>query len=460
MIKAVIFDLDGVLVDAREFHYEALNNSLAKFGYTITREEHLSTFDGLPTRKKLQMLTEKKGLPIESYHDIWKGKQEETIKILRNLTPDYRIIEVLKKLKQEGYSIVVCSNSIRESTKMMLLKRGFMEYVDFYLSNQDIQNPKPSCEIYLTAIIKLGLSPKECVIVEDSHIGRKSALDSGAYLCGVENSLGVTYEYIRNTINEAEETNKLNVSNVKWQNKEMNVLILLAGEGTSFKNAGYTFPKPLVEVNNKPMVQKVVENLNTEGNFIYMVKRSHYEKYNLHHLLNLMTPGCKIIQVENSTEGAACTALLAKEYIDNDKPLVISNSDQFIEWNSNEFFYAMAADECHGGIVTFNSTHPKWSYARMREDGFVAEVAEKKPISNIATAGIYYFQKGSYFVKYAEQMILKNARVNGEFFICPVYNEMVNDEKKIRIFPIKKMWGLGTPEDLRLFLTKYDESNH
>jgi len=117
----------------------------------------------------------------------------------------------------------------------------------------------------------------------------------------------------------------------------------------------------------------------------------------------------------------------------------------------------MAADECDGGIVTFKSNHPKWSYAKIGESGFVTEVAEKKPISDIATVGIYYYKKGSDFVKYANQMINKNVNLNGEFFVCPVYNEMILDNKKIRTFFVDKMWGLGTPEDLNIFLNKYNE---
>jgi len=455
-IKAVIFDLDGVLVDAREIHYEALNNALAKFKYTITRDEHLSTYDGLPTKKKLQLLTKKKGLPEQLYDEIWRAKQEETFEILRKLEPDYRIIEVLKKLKEEGYKIVVCSNSIRESTKLMLLKRGFLEYIDFFLSNEDVKFAKPSPEMYLMAIIKLGIKPKECIIIEDSHVGRQSAIDSGGHLCGVENSADVTYERIKNTIEEAEHRNKSKSHKIKWQNQKMNIVVPVAGEGKSFKNAGYTFPKPLIEINGKPMLQIAIENLNTEGKFIFLVKKEHCEKYNLNYLLNLIALGCKIIQVDQPTRGAAETVLLAKEHINNNDPLVIANSDQFIEWNSNEFFYSMAADECDGGIVTFKSNHPKWSYAKIEESGFVTEVAEKKPISDIATAGIYYYKKGSDFVKYAEQMIKKNINLNGEFFVCPVYNEMIQDNKKIRIFPIDKMWGLGTPEDLNIFLNKYD----
>ena len=170
-------------------------------------------------------------------------------------------------------------------------------------------------------------------------------------------------------------------------------------------------------------------------------------------MLNLITGDnkCTIIQTDMLTEGAACTTLLAKEYINSEDSLLIANSDQFLEWDSNEFMYSMIADSIDGGILTFNATHPKWSFAKKGADGFISEVAEKKPISNLATTGIYYWKHGSDYVKYAEQMISRDIRTNNEFYICPVYNEAIEDDKKIRSFRINKMWGLGTPEDLTRF---------
>ena len=200
------------------------------------------------------------------------------------------------------------------------------------------------------------------------------------------------------------------------------------------------------------MIQVVVDNLNIEAHYIFIVQKEHYEKYNLKQVLSLISPNCDIIQVDGLTEGAACTTLLAKQLIDNDEPLLMANSDQYVEWNSNECLYAFTADGIDGGILTFKATHPKWSYARVDDDGFVKEVAEKNPISDNATVGIYYWKKGSDYVKYAEQMIEKNIRTNNEFYVCPVFNEAIGDNKKIRIKEIGGMWGIGTPEDLNYFL--------
>ena len=229
----------------------------------------------------------------------------------------------------------------------------------------------------------------------------------------------------------------------------------MAGAGSRFQQAGYTFPKPLIEVKGKPMIQVVVENLNIKANFIYVVQKEHREKYNLDTLLNLITPGCKIIEVEGMTEGAACTALLAKESINSENPLLFANSDQFVEWDSNEFLYKMNETNADGGIVSFRATHPKWSFAKVDENGLVTEVAEKDPISDIATVGYYYWKHGSDFVHYAEEMIEEDIRVNGEFYVCPVFNQAIKDCKEIRTFDIPKMWGLGTPEDLNYYLENY-----
>ncbi len=452
MIKFIIFDLDGVLVAARELHYHAMNRALDKHGYAITREEHLSTYDALPTAKKLQMLTERKGLPKEMHDVIWEEKQRQTRELIGAMEPDERIRMILGRLRQDDYKIIVCSNSIRESTKMMLLKRGFLEYVDFYLSNQDVTHPKPHPEVFLVAMIKAGAKPKECLVVEDSHYGRQAAVDAGAYLCPVKNVEEVTYERIADAIRDANHDAEYTKFIPKWQGRNINVVIPMAGAGKPFQERGYTFPKPLIEIHGKPMIQLVVENLNMEGNFIFIVQDEHYEKYQLNYLLNLIVPGCKVIKTDGLTGGSSCSVLLAEEHINNDNPLVIANSDQFIEWNSNEFFYAMSHEECDGGIVTFKSAHPRWSFAKQGDNGYVCEVAEKRPISDNATAGIYYYKRGSDFVKGAKRMIEKNIRTNNEFYICPVFNEIIATGKKIRTFPIQKMWGLGTPEDFERFI--------
>jgi len=231
----------------------------------------------------------------------------------------------------------------------------------------------------------------------------------------------------------------------------------MAGEGSRFSKVGYTFPKPLIEIHQKPMIQLVIESLGLKGNFIFIVRKEHLEKYNLKSLLNILAPNCKIIPIDKLTEGAACTVLLAENLINNNKPLIISNSDQFIEWNPSNTMYNFLTKKIDGGILTFDAIHPKWSYAKINKDENVTEVAEKKVISNHATVGVYYWKKGNDFVKYAKRMIEKNLRVNNEFYVCPVFNEAIKDKKIIKIHNVKSMWGLGTPEDLDYFLKYYEK---
>lgn len=454
MNKLVIFDLDGVLIDSREIHYEALNRALEKVGpeYVINREEHLSLYDGLNTTKKLNMLSERKGLPKAKHDQVWKDKQKETTEIFSNLSPDKQLVSYMRQLKGLDYQIAVASNSIRNTVKLVLLKLGVLEYIDCFISNEDVRRTKPYPEMYWKCMTICNALPKDTVIIEDSHIGRQGAMDSKAHLVTVENRSDLTHDKIDEIIEYFNDTQK---TTIPWKSKNMNVLIPMAGAGSRFSAAGYTFPKPLIEVRGKPMIQVVVDNLNIEANYIFIVQKEHYEKYNLQYLLNLIAPNCKIVQVDGITEGAACTTLLAKEFIDNDQPLVMANSDQFVEWNSNECLYAFSADGVDGGIVTFKATHPKWSYAKLGDDGFVSEVAEKKPISDNATVGIYYWKRGSDYVKYAEQMIEKNIRVNNEFYVCPVFNQAIEDNKRIRIKECDKMWGIGTPEDLQYFLENH-----
>lgn len=456
--KLVIFDLDGVLIESRELHYQSLNNALKSIDikYIINRDEHLSVYDGLNTTKKLQMLSDTKGLPAE-YHDIiWQRKQIATFELIKEFTVDKKLVDIFSKLKSLGYFIAVASNSIRETVKLSLLRIGVMEYVDYFVSNQDVTYAKPYPEMYWKCMIACQALPRNTLIIEDSHIGRQGAIDSGSILLAVEDCQDVTWEKINNRLQQM--NSQMTTNTVPWKDSKLNVLVPMAGAGSRFAQQGYTFPKPLIEVNGKPMIQVVVENLNIEAHYIFIVQQEHYEKYNLKYLLNLIAPGCDIVQVSGVTEGAACSTLLAKDYINNDNPLVMANSDQYIEWNSNECMYAFTADEIDGGILTFEATHPKWSYAKLGTDGFVSEVAEKKVISNEATVGIYYWKKGSDYVKYAEDMIAKNIRVNNEFYVCPVFNQAIENGKKIKVKRISKMWGIGTPEDLSFFLKHYNQN--
>lgn len=451
MNKLIIFDLDGVLIESRDLHYYALNSALNKINpmFVISKDEHLSLYDGLNTTRKLEILAERKNLDKSLFDQVWRDKQSATFDLIKKFPKNETFIKMFQHLKNQNIKIAVASNSIRETLKLALLSIGVLEFVDFYVSNEDVKRTKPFPEMYWKCMVALNALPKNTVIIEDSHIGRQGAIDSGAHLVAIKNSADLTWDKIQDAVDIL---NGVSNKRIPWKNNKLNVLIPMAGAGSRFSAVGYTFPKPLIEVNGKPMIEVVVDNLNIDAHYIFLVQKDHYERYNLKYLLNLIAPGCDIVQVNGITEGAACTTLLAKELINNDQPLMIANSDQYIKWNSNECMYAFDADSIDGGILTFESHHPKWSYAKIGSDGFVSEVAEKCVISNEATVGIYYWKKGSDYVKFAEQMIAKNIRVNNEFYVCPVYNEAIESNKKIRIKRVEKMWGIGTPEDLKYFL--------
>lgn len=453
--QLAIFDLDGVLIDSKELHFEALNEALREFGpqFEISHRDHSTKYDGLSTKRKLEILNLEKGFPIEHFESVWKLKQDITVRMLGEIEQDEELVSFMEYLQEIGLKLAVASNSVRNTIDIVLKNLGINSYFSLILSNEDVKSSKPHPEIYWKTMMYFGVVPDVTVIFEDSYVGRLAAQRSGARLIPIDNRKDLTWQKIRSV--EAL-SSTLTPMKTPWKSDKLNVLIPMAGAGSRFEAAGYTFPKPLIEVRGKPMIQVVVENLNIEARFIYIVQRSHYEKYNLEFLLKLITPNCEIVQIDGLTEGAACTTLLAREFIDNDDSLVIANSDQFVEWNSGETLYSFMADGIDGGIVTFNATHPKWSYARIDEFGLVQEVAEKKPISNIATVGIYFWKKGSDYVKYADNMIEKNIRTNGEFYVCPVFNQAIEDGKKFRIRNIDQMWGLGTPEDLNFFLEHHN----
>jgi dTDP-glucose pyrophosphorylase len=291
----------------------------------------------------------------------------------------------------------------------------------------------------------LGSSPEKTVIFEDSEIGQAAARASLAKLFPVAQRKDISLSYISKAIE------------FLTPNSFPNILIPMAGSGSRFFKAGYKDPKPLIDVEGKPMIQRVVENIQIPGNYIFIVQSEHYKKYNLNTALTQLVPGCKIIQVDGVTDGAARTALLAKQYINNKKPLIIANSDQLLDWDSSEFMSQLLEMGSDGNMALFLANEDKWSYAKIKNNR-VVEVAEKIAISNNASTGIYGWAKGSDYVKYAEQMIEKNIRVNDEFYICPVYNEAIQDNKRILPIFVDKMYGLGTPEDLEKFLTQPDNN--
>jgi NDP-sugar pyrophosphorylase family protein len=237
----------------------------------------------------------------------------------------------------------------------------------------------------------------------------------------------------------------------------LNLVIPMAGAGKKFQEAGYTFPKPLIDIKGKTMIELVVHNLKPkfDHTFVFICHRDAYEKYDLHNILKRATDNkFEVVPVIGQTQGAACAVLCGINHINNNSELIIANSDQIVDFDINHFIATARAKDCDGLIVTFEASHPKWSYARADKNGKVFETAEKKVISNNATAGIYYFKKGSDFVRAAQGMIHKDIKHNNEFYVCPSYNELIIEGKQIYLYPVsgQKMQSLGTPEDVESFI--------
>lgn len=220
----------------------------------------------------------------------------------------------------------------------------------------------------------------------------------------------------------------------------LNVLIPLAGSSPFFEGPEYLYPKPLIEVNGKPMIQHVIENLETirqEKRFLFIVKLEDCQKYHLDSSLRLLTDdNCQVIKLERDTRGAACSALMAIEHIDNDEPLLIVNGDQIIERDLDRVVTHFREEDADVGVVCFPSVHPKWSFVRLDENGRIVETAEKRPLSRHAIAGFYYFKSGSDFVRAAMRSIENDTHVNGLYFIAPTINQLVLERRNMMVYHV------------------------
>ena len=234
--------------------------------------------------------------------------------------------------------------------------------------------------------------------------------------------------------------------------RKVNVVIPMAGKGKRFMDRGYSIPKPLLPIEGKAMAEWIVKNLSFPGaHFIFIMLSEHAKDHGLDVVLRKAAPGCDIVMMDGVTEGAACTVLAASKYIDNDTPLVIKDCDQVVDWVPSHFFRFMERNSADGGIMTIHTNDRGFSFVdplKVGPDFFhVSSTAEKVAISSEGATGLYYFSKGSHFVKYADSMIKKNIRTNNEFYICPVYNELIDDGLRVLYYPIAQMLSLGTPDD-------------
>ena len=238
----------------------------------------------------------------------------------------------------------------------------------------------------------------------------------------------------------------------------LTIVVPLGGHGRKFEERGFTFPKPLVEIQDKPMIECVVESLapRLEHRFVFVCRGEHLQKYALAEVLELVAPGSRVVPMRGDTAGALCTVLLASEWIEPEQEMLVANGDQILGFPLDHFILRARQRGVDGSLLTFTSTHPKWSYALADEQGYVRRVAEKKPISRHATVGLYYFRRGRDFLSAATRMLLKGARTGGEFFLSPVYNELILEGLSVDHYGIRNslVTSLATPEDVEKYLAR------
>jgi dTDP-glucose pyrophosphorylase len=221
---------------------------------------------------------------------------------------------------------------------------------------------------------------------------------------------------------------------------KLQIIIPLSGGNQFFDSEEYIYPKPLVEISSKPMIQWVVENyaevIDESVKVIFVTKEPECTKFNIDYTLRILCPQSKVIKLQNTTKGAVCTVLMAMDELDMNIPLIIANGDQYIEESISNIIKYFITNKSDAGVLCFNSVHPKWSYIRPGDDNTVLETAEKKPISNKAIAGLYYFAKGSYFFTAASKAILNDQSLDGIFFVSLLMNELILTGKKINYYEI------------------------
>lgn len=448
-VKTIIFDLDGVLVEAKHWHYLALNKALCKVDgrYQISEQEHEETFDGLSTRQKLMILTDSKALPIEMHEQIYTDKQSYTLEFVEQCCrPKENVKTTIKALKALGFKIGVCSNAIRISVETMLQKSEIFDLIDIILSNSDVQQKKPNPEIYTMVCKNFGVSPVNVLVVEDNINGIRAARSAGCNLLIVNSPDDVTIDNINRRL-EALRRPKI-----------VDLIIPAAGAGSRFAKQGYKKAKPFIDVRGKMMLERVLENLTSKKYVIrptIIFLEEHLDIYADEIEFLRKKFDINTVTVDKKTEGAACTILFARKVLGNN-PVVLANSDQIIDFSFDEFLDNSFDRMTDGNILCFTETQKssKWSYVKLDKNNKAVRVAEKERISRYATVGIYYFDDGIDMVDNTVEMIINNKRTNGEFYLCPVFNEFIANNASVTIELIKEeeMHGVGTPEDLAIFL--------
>lgn len=447
MNNLAIFDLDGTLCHLKDLHFDALNRALSLNGHAvISREDHLVKMDGLPTSNKLFAL----GIVGVRAEEVSRDKQIITMELLpEHVNTDPAMVEMFHEVIARGWLIGVCSNARQDTVRECLRLLG-VEFLVCWTFTPDCTTCrcKPSPEMMLRMMLAADACPRTTVIFEDSPTGLKAAHASGATVVQVDAPL--TEEFVLGHL--------LLPTDYSYRWDDLNVLIPMAGDGRRFSDAGYEDPKPFIKLpNGDTMVRSVENNLDVIASFTYIARMEHlYSKGGVFYDRSWMLGG-RVVEIENSTRGTAETCLSAEDCIHNDRPLLIANSDQLLEWDAMSFYYLARNTEMDGVVVVFDCPEQdkRWSYASRSLGGLVECVAEKDPISTLACAGLWFFKRGSDFVRLANRVIDQGLRVKGEFYVSTVLQAAIDAGLKFGTFKVDKFHGLGDPESLEKYVKEH-----
>lgn len=458
-IQLIVFDLDGVLVESKDLHYDALNEAIAQVAgadYIITRPEHETVYDGLSTNQKLRLMTIHKDLPLAMHKPIWVKKQQLTDEMVRDqLKPDAELLAGLRALKAAGYPLAVASNCIKSSVHNILDSIGVLPIIDAYFSNEDVENAKPAPDIYRKACAAFGVSPQSTLVVEDSVKGFEACIRADCHLFKVDTPADVRAHAILDR-----------VSAINQSNKPVTVVVPLAGTNDLYWMDGpeavpSEIPPFLTDANGAPALEWVVRPLlhSRYGlRFIFIVKDAQRAKYKLDSLLPRIVGFCPthIVSVHGETLGALKTVMMARDVIPEDAPLLLCTCSNVTAWLPGCSVDDLIDVHADGALATFESTDPRSSYVRLHKDTrHVVDVHEKVPVSDTACTGLYFWKRGADFFAAAQSQMQRAVKTKGLYFLAPTYNEAIRSGLTIKTVPAKTCWSVRNVHEIRAFADEY-----
>lgn len=440
-----LFDLDGVLVDTLNIQYNSTVKAISKY-VNINLTEGLEKIlrSNITTSKKLDYLIQKNIISKEQKNIIYSEKKKISNDKFKNLLLDDEKIKLFSFLKDKSCLISVVTNGNRKSAEIILKSLGLYNFLDLLISNQDVTNPKPHSEPYVKAISHFGGDLKDFIIFEDSETGLIAANGTGCKVYQVTKVSDINLDLIK-----------------RINNLNRNILIPAAGLGSRFQQRGFKLQKPLIELGNKTLIHHAISSLDIEGNYIFIIRKiDNNSNIKLIELLRSIKRDCKIIEIDYVTEGSASSCYLAKELIDNDNELIISNCDQILEWNSKKFLEYSSNYDC--SVLTFKSNEKQHSYIKTDENNKGIEIKEKEVISDNALVGVHYFKKGSDFINSYEYIFKNKIKFKNEYYLSTVCNNLINQGKEVvnYTFPKNELYySTGTPKDYFKYMRDHNLLN-